>query len=84
MKIIELLRRFSPQMMKHLTIMVFFSGIINGVMLAIIYAVVVSPEKNGVRFFIMYLVALAAFLFSKRYDLLKSALLAESAVSSIR
>lgn len=84
MEIIKLLRQFSPQMVNHIVIMILFSGVINSVILAIICAVAISPEKNSFRFFMLYLLTLFIFLFSKRYGLIKSSVLAEKSVGEVR
>ncbi|MBF0286683.1 MAG: cyclic peptide export ABC transporter [SAR324 cluster bacterium] len=84
MEIIKLLRRFSPKMVNHITFMIFFTGVINAIILSIICAVAVSPEKNSFRFFMLYLGALVIFLISKKYGLIKAAVLAETAVSDVR
>ncbi|MBF0287229.1 MAG: cyclic peptide export ABC transporter [SAR324 cluster bacterium] len=71
-------------MVNHIVAMIVFSGVVNSAILAIICAVAISPEKNSFRFFMLYLATLSIFLFSKRYSLIKSSILAETAVGQVR
>ncbi|MBF0099743.1 MAG: cyclic peptide export ABC transporter [Desulfobacterales bacterium] len=86
MNIWELFKRETTISPTPVFLMTLISGISNALLLAIINASikVVSYTNLNLRYFLMFFIMLAIFLFSKKYALQKSVIISENMIKGIR
>lgn len=86
MNILELYNRESTTSGLPVIIMALISGIANGLMLSIIIeaASVASNEELAIRYFFMFIITLALFIYTKRFALFRATIIAENIINRVR
>lgn len=86
MSLVILIRNEADKLFVSLLPMAVVSGVANALLLAIINATMTHEltRSNTIRFFVMYLLAIAMFIITKRYVLRRSTYMVEEVIRKIR